>query len=116
MKNPHEEAEQGRIQAKDITLRSYLLEIGDDFSTYDFEKFVEMFLEDTYRVKGFVNLAGQTYLLDCVGPMFAMQPYDGEAKGINRVVILAGNGLPVKKSVEKAIEWYPGKIKKFERN
>ena len=116
MKSPAKEGENGEIQSKDITLRSYLLEIGDHFTCYEFQKFVEMFLEDTYRVKGFVKLEGEVYLLDCVGPMFKMVPYKGEAQGINRVVILSGSGLPAKKSVEKAMEWYPGKIIKFSRS
>lgn len=116
MKRPAGEGEDREIQSKDITLRSYLLEVGGEFTCYEFQKFVEMFLEDTYRVKGFVKLEGALYLLDCVGPMFKMVPYEGEAQGINRVVILSGSGLPTKKSVEKAMEWYPGKITKFTRS
>ncbi len=116
MKSPAGEGEDRKMQSKDITLRSYLLEVGENFTCYEFQKFVEMFLEDTYRVKGFVKVEGEIYLLDCVGPMFKMVPFEGEAQSVNRVVILSGSGLPAKKSVEKAMEWYPGKITKFTRS
>lgn len=106
---------QGKIQARDITLRSFNLEIEDNFTAYEFRKFVEMFLENTYRVKGFVRLEGRIYHLDCVGTLFRMELWEKEAQGINNVVILSGNKLPVKGCVEKAMEWYPGKVKSFAR-
>lgn len=108
-------ASSDRIQAKDVTLRSYLLEIGDDFTAFELEKFVQMFLEDTYRVKGFVRLEGKTHLLDCAGNMFHLTPYDKEVDGINKIVILSGSKIPTRSAVEKAMEWYPGKVKSFER-
>lgn len=116
IKKLREDGSWGVMQAKDITLRSYLLETWDHFTRYEFQKFVEMFLEDTYRVKGFVRLEGQVYFLDCVGTMFQMTTYEQEAEGINRIVVLSGSGLPAKKSIEKAIEWYPGKIKALGRS
>lgn len=113
MKKPPLAAEKPEIQTKDITLRSYTLKINETFSAYELEKFVEMFLEDTYRVKGFVRLQGKQYLLDCVGNLFRMEEYDREVTGINEIVVLAGNGLPAAKSVKEAMKWYPGRIESF---
>lgn len=113
MKKPPLCTELPEIQTKDITLRSYILEIGEEFTAYELEKFVEMFLSDTYRVKGFVRLEGKIYLLDCVGSLFQMREYTGETADLNQVVILAGNGLPAAKSVKEAMKWYPGKVKNF---
>lgn len=113
IKKPAFSAEKPEVQTKDITLRSYLLKINESFSLYELEKFVEMFLEDTYRVKGFVRLENATWYLDCVGNLFSIKPYDKEVNALNEIVILAGNGLPAAKSVKEAIKWYPGKVESF---
>ena len=113
MERPMLSKEKPEMQTKDITLRSYILRIGESFTAYELEKFVEMFLEDTYRVKGFVNLEGKTYLLDCVGNLFQLQAYEREVTGLNEIVVLAGNGLPAAKSIKEAMKWYPGKVESF---
>lgn len=113
MKKPPLSTERPEIQTKDITLKSYILEISDKFTCFELEKFVEMFLPDTYRVKGFVALEGKTFLLDCVGSLFQMKEYQGETADVNKIVVLAGNGLPAAKSVKEAITWYPGKVVDF---
>ena len=113
MKKPPLSTEKPEIQTKDITLKSYILKISDTFTTFELEKFVEMFLPDTYRVKGFVELEGKIFLLDCVGSLFQMREYQGETADVNQIVVLAGNGLPAAKSVKEAMKWYPGKVIDF---
>ena len=113
MKKPPLASEKPEIQTKDITLRSYILKISETFTVYELEKFVEMFLEDTYRVKGFVRLENRTWYLDCVGNLFSIKPYEKEIHGENEIVVLAGNGLPAAKSIKEAIKWYPGKVESF---
>lgn len=109
MTRPQLSTEKPEIQTRDITLRSYVLEIGESLTPYEVEKFVEMFLEDTYRVKGFAKLGGTVYLLDCVGGLFRMEEYHGETADLNQIVVLSGNGLPAAKSIKEAIKWYPGR-------
>lgn len=106
-------SEKAEMQQRDITLRSYVIEINPSFTLYNFQKFIEMFIEDTYRIKGFVNLEGRTYLVDCVGNIFKAEPYKGEASSVNKVVVLSGSGLPTRKSIKEAIKWYPDDIKDF---
>ena len=113
MKKPPLASEKPEIQTKDITLRSYILKISETFTVYELDKFVEMFLEDTYRVKGFVRLENRTWYLDCVGNLFSIKPYEKEIHGENEIVVLAGNGLPAAKSIKEAIKWYPGKVESF---
>lgn len=101
-------------QNQDITLRSYLITIKDTFTPYTLQKFIEMFLEDTYRVKGFVQLEGVVYYVDCVGNMFHAAPYEGEhPHSLNQLVVLSGNGLPARKAIKEAIKWYPDDIEEF---
>ena len=114
MKQPVLLAEKPEMQTRDITLRSYILKIADTFTVYELGKFVEMFLEDTYRVKGFVYLEEKNWFLDCVGNLFKLTPYEKEVPALNEIVVLAGNGLPAAKSIKEAIKWYPDKIINFE--
>lgn len=114
MKKPMLSAEKPEMQTRDITLRSYILKIKDTFTVYELEKFVEMFLEDTYRVKGFVRLEGRNWFLDCVGNLFKLTPYENKVSALNEIVVLAGNGLPAAKSIKEAITWYPDKVAGFE--
>ena len=98
----------------DINLHSLLVKISEDFSAYDLIKFLEMFAEDSYRIKGFVILSGKIYLVDCVGALVKVSEYP-ENKEIpagevsNNVNVLYGYGQPAKKSVENAVKWYAGK-------
>lgn len=105
--------ETGEIfQSADITLRKGLLYINRETAVETLRKFIEMFIEDTYRVKGFVNLQGQWYLVDCVGNIFHAQQCEAKTGKENALVVLSGYGLPVKRSVKKAMEWYPDVVKK----
>lgn len=94
------------IQTRDIGLQKFLISIKEELSYNECVKFIEMFIEDTYRIKGFVKLEGQTYLVDCVGIDVILTPYRGETVVENQMVILAGAGMPTYKSLMKASEWY----------
>lgn len=113
MKKPTLLKEKAEMQQKDITLHSYLITVKNNFTRYNFQKFVEMFLDDTYRVKGFVELESKIYLVDCVGNMFKTVPYAEAVRGLNELVVLSGNGLPAAKSIREAIKWYPNNIAAF---
>lgn len=78
------------MQKKDLTLHSYFLRIRENFRVVELEWFTEMFLENTYRVKGFVRAEGKSWYLDCVGSLFSLKPYEGEAQNWNEIVVLSG--------------------------
>lgn len=99
------------MQSMDITLRKCQITLNDNFTLPRFRRFVEMFLEDTYRVKGFVRMEGKMYLTDCVGNLFKAEEYHGQAEHPNVLIVLYGNGLPAKKSIQKAMEWYHDEVK-----
>lgn len=114
IKNPVQIQKEPEIQKKDLTLHSYLLRIRENFRVVELERFTEMFLENTYRVKGFVRAEGKSWYLDCVGSLFSLKPYEGEAQNWNEIVVLSGNGLPASRSIKEAMKWYPEKIESFE--
>lgn len=99
---------------KDVSLQKMLIVINDTMTYKQLHKFIGMFIEDTLRIKGFVCLEGQTSLVDCVGAHMSIEPYQGEATHCNRIVALAGRGMPMEKSIRQAAEWYPQCIETIE--
>ena len=101
--------------ARDITLQKYLLTISETMKIKQLEGFLKMIADDSYRIKGFVHLEGQLLLVDCVGSFVNVHQYTGEGVGeLNKVVVLAGKGMPTRKSIKNAMKWYDGCILKME--
>lgn len=92
----------------DLTLKQLNIHISPDISAYDLQKFIEMFLEDTFRVKGFVQTTEGMCLVDCVGNVASVTPYAiavPEEK-CGWLTVLSGAGMPVRKAVKEACKWY----------
>lgn len=95
-----------QVHTRDITLQKLSLEVsGFDRSTLS--AFLRMFAEDTYRIKGFVELPEGRFLVDCSGPLVEVTPFSGDISSPNCLTVLYGNGLPAKKSIRSACAWYP---------
>jgi len=101
-----QEAEQAQIHTKDITLQSLLLRV-DGFTLEQLKSFLQMFAEDTYRIKGFVESEQQVYVVDCVGPLVDIRNFDGMISEKGDLNVLYGNGLSPRKSIKEAISWFP---------
>ncbi len=77
--------------------------------------FSEYALVDTFRIKGFVYLEDTWYLVNAVGNMLYIEPCSEKKETQkNILVILSGYGLPTKKAIRKAMEWYPEVVLKIE--
>ncbi|MFZ2539648.1 MAG: GTP-binding protein [Oscillospiraceae bacterium] len=97
------------MQTKDLGLQKALIHISDTMGLFRLEKFLEMICEDAYRIKGFVKLDGEIYLVDCVGSLFTVKRYalqKSDEVNINHIVALAGSGVDLKKSIQNAVKWY----------
>ncbi|MGN0479411.1 MAG: CobW family GTP-binding protein [Hominenteromicrobium sp.] len=96
----------------DLTLRKLLITVAPSITLYNLQKFIEMFLEATFRVKGFIQTREGLYLADCVGNVVQLTPYGGAvpAEKIGRLVVLSGAGMPAAKRVKEAVCWYPDDI------
>ena len=100
---------------RDITLQKYLLTISGTMSIQQLESFLKMIADDSYRIKGFVRLEGKLLLVDCVGSFVDVYQYDGDSVGeVNKIVVLAGKGMPTRKSIKNAMQWYQGSVLKME--
>lgn len=105
MEQPETEVDSLEPHTKDLTLRKLTLVVSG-FDLASLTSFLKMFADDTYRVKGFVQLPEGCFLVDCVGPIVEVKPYKGETNGLNCLTVLFGNGLPAKRSIREAISWF----------
>lgn len=96
----------------DLTLRKLMVQVSPDITPYELRKMIEMFAEDTFRVKGFVQTTEGIFLADCVGNVVSVERWDKEIaeSHVGWLNVLSGAGMPVRKAVEEASRWYPGKI------
>ena len=92
---------------KDVSLQKMRITIRPGGALAQLHPFLSMFLEDTYRVKGFVSLEGGTVLVDCVGAKLHVTPFGGEAPRVGVLVAMAGAGMGMERSLRKAAQWYP---------
>lgn len=108
LKEMQEKPEKDMPLTADLTLIKLMVKISEEISLYNLKKFIEMFLEDTFRVKGFIKTTDGMYLADCAGNVVNLVPYNKELpeEKIGYLVILSGTGMPVQKSVKNAVNWY----------
>jgi len=100
------------LSDRDLTLQKAYLIIDSAMTKEQLQKCLAMLCEDTYRIKGFVKLEGGTFFVDCTGPLVQLTPWQGDAN--NHIVLLAGQGMPMRKAIKSAIEWYSNLITKEE--
>ena len=93
------------VHRRDLTLQKHSLTVSRQMKAEQLRAFLKMFAEDAYRIKGFVQLADGNYLADCVGAYIKLTPAD--SRKINqKLVVLAGEGMPLRKSLQEALSWY----------
>lgn len=102
------EAENGPAEGhiQDINLQKLTLAVSG-FDRKSLTSFLQMFAEDTYRIKGFVELDGKIWVVDCVGPLVELRPFAGEPPELGKLVVLFGHGLPARKGIREAVSWFP---------
>lgn len=103
------------VITKDITLQKAAITISSEMDKYKLEQFIKMFIEDTFRVKGFATLSDGNYLVNCTGTFIDISPWKGQMPAnSNTIIALAGKGMSLKKAISKAREWYCSYIIKVE--
>lgn len=97
------------LLTEDLTARRITLRIAEGISAYELEKFIQMFAEQTFRVKGFAAARDRgTVLVDCTGTAVSIAPYPGEVPPEKQGVltVLSGAKMPVRSAVSAACGWY----------
>lgn len=91
----------------DISLQKLIVEVSPAATQSQLLYFLRSIAEDTYRIKGFVTLGKEDYLVNCVGTMIDIQPYAlSGSECVGHLVILSGQGLPIIRSIKNAQNMY----------
>ncbi len=90
---------------KDITLQKACLVVSPSMPKESLAKCLAQLSESTWRMKGFLTLAEGDFFADCTGASIALTPWEKETD--NRLVLLAGRGMPLRKAIKLALRWYP---------
>ena len=96
----------------DITTMRLSVRVNPQITVYQLRKFIEMFSETTFRVKGFVQTKEGMMLVSCTGNVVSVsaweRPVPVHLQGL--LTVLSGSGMPVRKRVREAAAWYPDEI------
>lgn len=92
----------------DLSLRKINIQIAPTITAYELQKFIEMFLEETFRVKGFIQTADGLRFADCVGNVAKVEPCALEVPEERRgwLTVLSGAKMPVRAAIKEACKWY----------
>lgn len=97
----------------DLTTRRISIYLSAQISAYELEKFISMFAENTYRVKGLIHTRDLGLVVaDCVGNVVSVQETDTvpTSQDSNLLTVLAGVKMPVVSAIKQACSWYPDYI------
>ena len=98
------------LHSADLTLRSVTLQVSETMGSGALSKFLQMFCEDCYRIKGIVKLADGLFHVDCVGSFVQVLPKAHLDPTNNHMTALYTSAQPCKKSIQTAMEWYPNLV------
>lgn len=91
----------------DITLQKCCLSISPRMTQQQMKHCLALLSESTFRIKGFVCLEKEMLLVDCTGPNVKLTPWHGQPPAEeNCLVLLSGQGLPLRQSVKTAETLY----------
>lgn len=96
----------------DLTLIKLTVRLRPGIPAEDLRHFIEMFIENTFRVKGFLRTDEGMVLADCVGSVVTLTPWmkDVPEEKVGCLTVLSGSGMPVRRAVREAVRWYPEQV------
>ena len=92
------------LDMPDITLQKAVLQIRPTMPFTALQKCLVQLAGETWRIKGFVRVPEGIFYVDCTGPEVRLTPWQGEAD--NRLVLLAGKGMQLRRTARTAVQWY----------
>lgn len=92
------------ITKPDITLQKATLTISEDMHLDELKSCLMLLTKEAWRVKGFVRLRSGSYHIDGTGPIVNICPWEGKTE--NRLVLLAGKGMALRKTLKIAAQKY----------
>lgn len=95
------------VVTADLTLRTTTLKISKEMTSSSLSKYLQMFCEDCYRIKGFVCLADGDFLVNCVGAWIEVVPSDMVSGDENFITVLHTSNQKTKGAIQSTQAWYP---------
>ncbi|HCA30953.1 MAG TPA: hypothetical protein DEP23_16055 [Ruminococcaceae bacterium] len=102
------------VHIKDVSLQSRIVVIRDIFPKDKLMDFLSRIAPASFRIKGFVQLREGVFFVDVVGEDVKLKPWDKEVENPNRLVVLAGRGLPMLSTLKAAGKSYDAFILNIE--
>ena len=100
------------VTSPDISIQRFLIEVNEKITLKNILGFLKFIAEDTYRIKGFIKAENEIYLINCVGTVIEVKKYeDHNWEKLGKLIILSGEGLPIRTSLKKGIDKYKDFIK-----
>ena len=94
------------IQTRDVSLISRRVVLQESFPYERLLSFLRDIAPAAYRIKGFVRLYEQAYLVNVVTDDVQVTPWNGEVTAPNRLVVLSGQNLPLTAALKQAVQTY----------
>lgn len=94
----------------DLTLQKETIEISSDCSSSQVRRMLALLAEDTYRIKGFLELSDGRFVADCVGTDIRVTRYAGQIEHANQLTLLAGNGIPLRHAIRQLLQEFSDSV------
>jgi G3E family GTPase len=90
-------------QRADLTLQKEIIELSCACSSSQVRRMLALLAEDTYRIKGFLDLSDGRFFADCVGSNIRVARYAGQIENANQLTLLAGEGMPLRHAIRQLL-------------
>ena len=87
----------------DLTLQKETIELSSSCTSSQARRMLALLAEDTYRMKGFLDLADGRFVADCVGTDVRLAQYTGQIEHANQLTLLAGEGMPLRHAIRQLL-------------
>jgi G3E family GTPase len=91
-------------QRPDLTLQKETIEISTVCSSSQVRRMLALLAEDTYRMKGSLDLSDGRFIADCVGSDIRVTKYTGHIEHANNLTLLAGEGMPLRHAICQLVQ------------
>ena len=87
----------------DLTLQKETIELSGGCTSSQARRILTLLAEDTYRIKGFLELSDGRFVADCVGMDVRLTQYAGRIEHANQLTLLAGEGMPLRHAIRQLL-------------
>lgn len=91
-------------QRPDLTLQKETIEILGSATSSQVRRMLALLAEDTYRIKGFLDLSDGRFVADCIGTDIRVTRYAGEIEHANLLTLLAGEGMSLRHFIRQLLK------------